>query len=1153
MPLKRLVSAACGCLSLLCAGEVTAAVVRESARRIPVVHDVDVVVVGGTSGGVAAAVAAAEAGATVFVAAPRPYLGEDMCATYRLWLEPGEVPESPLAKAVFADPTAERGLSFTYQADQPSAGKHVDSDPPSILADGQWDNAFTQSVQYDADVNVTLDLGEPRGLSRIRFMLFQSPRNFEVAGVTVSVSNDGAAWRRVAVVPNGKLGQAGYVERSFELEAPVAARARYVRGFFRRAPGAKRMLLGEILVMPAKGERQERPGLAMATPMQVKQTLDQALLDAGVPFLYGCYATDVLRDEAGRIAGIVMANRAGRQAVKAKVVVDATDRAWLARMTAARFAPYPAGPQTFRRIVVGGAALQGAGMTSRLIPLRRKLGGKAPIAYGTGSWATKTNRTMATEVGELIEYVLTIPMKDGAWPSFAAAEQAARDRTFHPEQMDESEVLFQVPPDPMRGVGRLTGAWPGAASASLDWFRPAGVEGVFVLGGCADVPRAAAAKLLRPLEQMAMGRLIGVAAAKLAKATPTLSGVALKGQAPAPAAAAGDTHEFLTGLRPTQRGLPTVPAEARSLPVFGRYDVAVVGGGTAGAPAAIGAARSGARTLVVEYLHGLGGVGTTGLIGIYCAGYRKGFTAETEAAIAKIGAPCYVVGKLEWWRTASRRAGADIWFGALGAGTFVDQGTVKGAIVVTPQGRGVVLARTVVDGTGHADVAAAAGAPCMYTGGDHIAIQGAGLPRWELGATYINTDWTYVDESDMLDVWSAFVVAKQMNKTAYDLGQLIDTRERRRIVGDHVLSPLDIVNRRTFADTVAISSGGRLDKHGLTIHPYFMIRNWKGGTAYTPYRCLLPKGLDGILVVGLGLSAHCDAIPSIRMQPCMQNLGYAAGLAAAMAARLDGRTRDIDIKALQKRLVAAQCLTPDVPRHTDSFPIPEAKVRAAVTTLAEKDYSGLGVLLAQPDLSLPMMRAALAAGATSADGRRRCAHVLAMMGNPAGVPILIEAVDGFKELDTESIDRYFPWATWLDSYLIALGRSRDPRALRPLLAKLALLERGTSHRGSHYRALALALEALGDPRAAGPLARVMKKTRLDAATVTRLEPTKRTRRGKSGATELALARALYRLGDHEGIGEKVLRAYARDLRGHFARHAQAVLDAGKGPTQSPRP
>ena len=44
-----------------------------------------------------------------------------------------------------------------------------------------------------------------------------------------------------------------------------------------------------------------------------------------------------------------------------------------------------------------------------------------------------------------------------------------------------------------------------------------------------------------------------------------------------------------------------------------------------------------------------------------------------------------------------------------------------------------------------------------------------------------------------------------------------------------------------------------------------------------------------------------------------------------------------------------------------------------------------------------------------------------------------------------------------------------------------------------------------------------------------------------------LARALYRCGDKDGLGEKILRAYANDLRGPIARHAQAVLDADRQP------
>ena len=41
--------------------------------------------------------------------------------------------------------------------------------------------------------------------------------------------------------------------------------------------------------------------------------------------------------------------------------------------------------------------------------------------------------------------------------------------------------------------------------------------------------------------------------------------------------------------------------------------------------------------------------------------------------------------------------------------------------------------------------------------------------------------------------------------------------------------------------------------------------------------------------------------------------------------------------------------------------------------------------------------------------------------------------------------------------------------------------------------------------------------------------------------ELALARALYRLGDCNGLGEKILQAYSRDPRGMYANHAKLVL------------
>ena len=1115
---------------------------HQSARKIPIAYDVDVVVVGGSTAAVASAVAAAKQGAKVFLAAPRPYLGEDLCATYRLWLEPDEVPSDPLAKELFNVPAPLIGIPYTYEADQPSTGKHVDSQPPRVLRDGQWGTAFTQSVEYKNDVTISIDLGELREIGRIHVMFFQGPGAYEVESFSFQRSSDGKEWKPLTVIKNDQLGKGQFVTTPIHMSHNVSETVRYLKCFAKKTARAERMLIGEILI-EGPSQTEDPVGLAVTTPMQVKHTLDKALLKADVPFLYTCYATELLRDADGKLAGIVMANRAGRQAVKAKTIIDATDRASIARMAGAEFAPYPAAPQRFKRIVVGGSERSGLGITSRRIRLRNPIGGKQPIAFGTGSWATKYNVPMTESHPEMIEYTLTIPMKDGSFASFAEAEQVARDRTFHPQQVDESEVLFQIPPDQMTGHTSLRDAWPGADHVDIAPFRPRDVARMFVLGPCADVSREAAAELTRPLEFLRLARRIGQAAAAEAQTVSSLEAVHVS-SVDMPVEVSGDVGEALTGLRPTEKDVPALPSDTGGIPVIGEYDVVVVGGGTGGAPAGIAAARQGAKTLVVEYLHGLGGVGTTGYIGIYCAGYRKGFTEETEVGIKKIASPSYVVGKKEWWRSEIRKAGGDIWFGTLGCGALVENGKVKGVVVATPEGRGVVLCHTVVDATGHADVAAAAGAECMYTGGSHIALQGAGLSQSEPGATYINTDWTFIDESDMIDVWSAYVVAKDKYPGAYDLAQLIDTRERRRIVGDYILTPLDIVNQRTFPDTVGISNGGKLDKHGYTIHPFYLINNWRGGMTYTPYRCLLPKGLDGILVTGVGLSAHVDAIPSIRMQPGVQNLGYAAGVAAATVAKARIPTRSIELKTLQKHLVSNACLTPQVLDHADSFPLPDNAVEAAVNRLATEDYSGLGVIMASEDRSIDLIRKAYRDTATSPEAKLRCAHVLGMLGDSTGIETLIDKVRTSEKFDEERIDMYFPWVTWLDSYMIALGRTKDPRALQPLLEKLALLAEQKPSQSSHYRALALALEALGDPSAAEPLGEAMKKLEIEGMAVTETANLTPRQRSRSGQRDLALARVLYRLGDHEGLGRKILEQYARDVRGHYARHAQAVLKEG---------
>jgi hypothetical protein len=519
--------------------------------------------------------------------------------------------------------------------------------------------------------------------------------------------------------------------------------------------------------------------------------------------------------------------------------------------------------------------------------------------------------------------------------------------------------------------------------------------------------------------------------------------------------------------------------------------------------------------------------------------------------------------KMEWYRNEIRKAGGKIWLRTLGCGAFVDGNIVKGVLVATPMGRGAILADVVIDATGNADIAVAAGADSMF-GGDEtdIALQGTGLPIRNPGATYVNTDYLLVDESDVLDVWRAFVGVRMTSSTAaYDMGTLIQNRERRRVVGDHVLSYLDQIAGRTYPDSIVLS-GSDYDSHGYPSESYFALiphtpqtrkanHPAPGGTCYTPYRCLLPRGLDGILVIGLGMSMHRDATAMVRMQLDMHNQGYAAGVAAAMAVKNRCTPRRIDVKALQRHLVAIGNVPKDVLTHWDSFPLPDKLVHAAVGEYVDQTQSrtarckALAIILSHADTAKSPLKRAFASA--TGDAKIAYAKLLGFLGEREAVPLLIARLKEIDQWDAKiyqgSMAEYAHLPTPVDALILALGNTRDRRALPVLLQKLDTLSPDVTF--SHHRSLARALEQMADPTAAEPLARLLNKPGMRGHAMTDLEPLSNhpqaKRRRLEPLREIVLARALYRCGDCQGLGEGILEEYRHDVRGLFARHASAVL------------
>ena len=129
----------------------------------------------------------------------------------------------------------------------------------------------------------------------------------------------------------------------------------------------------------------------------------------------------------------------------------------------------------------------------------------------------------------------------------------------------------------------------------------------------------------------------------------------------------------------------------------------------------------------------------------------------------------------------------------------------------------------------------------------------------------------------------------------------IGVRESRMIVGDYVLTEQDCRNCVKFDDGIAACNYD-IDIHNPegtgTSHYYF-----PAGEYYTiPYRSLIPKSAENLLVAGRCISSDHGAQASYRIMPVVCCIGEAAGSAVGLAVKQNCTVREIDVKELQNEL-----------------------------------------------------------------------------------------------------------------------------------------------------------------------------------------------------------------------------------------------------------
>ena len=412
---------------------------------------------------------------------------------------------------------------------------------------------------------------------------------------------------------------------------------------------------------------------------------------------------------------------------------------------------------------------------------------------------------------------------------------------------------------------------------------------------------------------------------------------------------------------PAQGHTGAVYEEHRQTPIIGHYEVVVAGGGPSGFIAALAAARSGAKTLLIERYPFLGGNGTAGLMTCY-NGFRnqrppeglqtvKGIPAEYIAELVRLGGIADVdnypkpvphdvttgdlpycigfdpeaakVAMLNMIRTEGVALRLHSWVAA----PMLEGSRVTGVIVESKSGRQAIAADIVVDATGDGDIASGAGAPFMSPAakGDRMGMslmyRLGGLPpsvegpyggirisdrvvKWGPGFGGDGLDvenLTRAEVETRLKLWEQTQkLRRQPQMEATYLMQTatgIGVRETRRITGEYTLTEQDAIKGTRFPDAIAISSNPMPSYHGKRF--FFEHEGFD-----IPYRCLVPQKAEGLVLTGRCISCEQGPFQSARSMAPAMAVGHASGCAAALAAKGRIAPRRLDVKALQTLLIS---------------------------------------------------------------------------------------------------------------------------------------------------------------------------------------------------------------------------------------------------------
>ncbi|MCK9477925.1 MAG: FAD-dependent oxidoreductase [Firmicutes bacterium] len=394
---------------------------------------------------------------------------------------------------------------------------------------------------------------------------------------------------------------------------------------------------------------------------------------------------------------------------------------------------------------------------------------------------------------------------------------------------------------------------------------------------------------------------------------------------------------------------------------LGAYDVVVIGGGPSGIAAAISAARLGKKTVLIEKSAQIGGMMTLGGVCIFMpvgnvTGIYKEFVSEVipetlldfnEEKYAPQFDPIlfrhYFNGKLE-------KEKVEVVFHADFITAVTENKRIKAVIINTREGVKAVSGKAFIDCTGDGRVCIESGASylcgrdtdgltqpvtlmfqmqktdkrvkCVLPGDCYFYNNLSDLPQgrclyWEKnndnGTLLVNmtrvkangakiNDMNFAEKEALKQVIS---VANYLQRNGFEnyilssVAPITGIRETNRIKCLYTLCEDDLFNSKKFNDVVAQTN------YGIDIHSPGGEKSCderKLNSYDIPYRCLVPQGVEGLLVSGRAISATHVAMSSSRVIPTCFALGQAAGIAAAISVEDHCNIADVSYQKIRSNM-----------------------------------------------------------------------------------------------------------------------------------------------------------------------------------------------------------------------------------------------------------